>query len=45
MKIKKTYISSPLALICNIALAYLMYGLCRVIYLRVKMRCTSTKSL
>lgn len=33
MKIKKTYISSPLALICNIALAYLMYGLCRVIYL------------
>ena len=33
MKIKKTYISSPLALIYNIALAYLMYGLCRVIYL------------
>ena len=33
MKLKKTFISSPLAFICNIALAYLMYGLCRMVYL------------
>ena len=33
MKLKKTFISSPLAFICNMAIVYLMYGLCRMVYL------------
>lgn len=33
MKLKKSFISSPIALLCNLALAYVAYGLCRLAYL------------
>jgi len=33
MNIKKSYISSPLAFLCNIAMVYLVYGICRIAYL------------
>lgn len=33
MNIKKTYISTPLAFVCNLAMVYLVYGICRLAYL------------
>lgn len=33
MKLRKSFISSPIALVCNLALAYVAYGLCRLAYL------------
>ena len=32
-QLKKSYFSSPIAFICNLALVYLAYGLCRLAYL------------
>ena len=33
MSIKKTYLSTPLAFVCNLAMVYLVYGICRLAYL------------
>lgn len=33
MKIKKSYISCPVAFICNLVMMYLVYGICRFAYL------------
>lgn len=33
MKIKKSYISCPVAFICNLVMMYLVYGICRLAYL------------
>lgn len=33
MKIKQSYISSPLAFVCNLAMVYVVYGICRLAYL------------
>lgn len=33
IQLKKSYISSPIAFICNLALVYIAYGLCRLAYL------------
>lgn len=33
MKFKKSYISNPLAFICNLAMVYIVYGVCRLAYL------------
>ena len=33
MSIKKSYISSPLAFLCNLVMVYLIYGICRLAYL------------
>ncbi len=33
IQLKKSYISSPIAFICNLTLVYMVYGLCRLAYL------------
>ena len=33
MKVKSSYISSPLAFVCNMAMMYAVYGICRLAYL------------
>lgn len=33
MKLKKSYISSPIAFVCNLVMMYLVYGICRLAYL------------
>ena len=33
IQLKKSYISSPIAFICNLILVYMVYGLCRLAYL------------